>query len=794
MALRGGPPIHRPAVSGTRALIAICLGATVPACCQDDALRRAERLDSEHKCEEAERYYQESLSKHSPSAALLNNLGNHYLICDHPDQAEQYFERLLKINPAHANANLQLARIAVERKQGTRALEYLSNVNDASPAVRLLRAEASKYAGKSADALRILQTLEQETGGDARVLVALGITCARIGFYDRAETAFNGALAAYPNDFDILFNLGRAAARAQHWDRAQRVLEVAVKLRPTDADALLELGLVYASRQDYSHAVYVLAQARQHAPQRPDILLALGRAAEDAGYYGDSALAYDEYLRLRPGDDTSRRDRGRVCGYTGTRLAEGIKELTWYVHKHPEDPIGYFDLAQFTWRTDPQTALRQLTAALRLDPELAPAHYARAWLLHRLGRTADSLADLQAACRLQPKNVRALDQLGLTYLSLEQALEAEKVLRKALAIAPQDPQVLLHLGRALISLDRQQEAQVYLDQFQKFRTNRVRDPRREPGMIELATMSQEDRARTEIERLRRDAGTHPGDPELQLHLAGLLLAEGRIDEATAAYGELLSRNADANICRQAGRELARAGQYKLAKNFLERAAAVLPASRLDLAIVSFFADGPQRALEVIDTVPKGEQDADYFLMKARILDAAGRSAEAEKILVEGLRPTASRPDVAQQAALLFFRFDRPGDALTVLAQASQSDPDNPDVLLQQAVILALTDRPADAGQILQQIEIRWPEWGRAYLVHGLLFESIKRSSEARQKLQTAVALDSTSPAARCALARLEGRPDLGAQCNCTSSLRELLFAGCENVRSNPPGIPGNTKE
>jgi hypothetical protein len=39
--------------------------------------------------------------------------------------------------------------------------------------------------------------------------------------------------------------------------------------------------------------------------------------------------------------------------------------------------------------------------------------------LHRLGRTADSLPDLQAAVRIDPKNIRVLDQLGLAYLSLD---------------------------------------------------------------------------------------------------------------------------------------------------------------------------------------------------------------------------------------------------------------------------------------------------------------------------------------------------------------------------------------
>ena len=86
------------------------------------------------------------------------------------------------------------------------------------------------------------------------------------------------------------------------------------------------------------------------------------------------------------------------------------------------------------------------------------------------------------------------------------------------------------------------------------------------------------------------------------------------------------------------------------------------------------------------------------------------------------------------------------------------NPDNPDLLLEQAILLALTDNMPAAEQTLKQIESRWPEWDRAYLVHGLLFEQVKRTGAARQKLQTAIALGSGDLAARCALARLGGHP------------------------------------
>lgn len=765
------------AVKATVGVASICFALTCLGLSQEDLLRRAGRLDAEQKCDEAEGYYQQALTNNPSSPAVLNNAGNHYLICGQTGKAESYFEQLLKISPAHQNANLQLARIATGRKQGTRALQYLSKIRDSTPTTELLRAEASESAGLHARALRILDGLRPAADADPRVGFALGIACARMGLYERAEVALNAVLAKRPDDFEVLFNLGRTAARAQHYDRAQHALEVALKLQPNDVDTLFELGRAHAAAKDYSRAVFILAQARQLAPKRPDILLSLARAAEDAGYYGDSALAYDEYLQIQS-NDTVRRDRARVYGYTIDRLDEGLKELAWYVQQHPDDPIGYYDVAQLSWGSDPQKALNQLSSALRLNPNFVAARYNRAWLLHRLGRAAESLPDLQVAVQIDHKNLRALDQLGLTYLSLDQPAAAEKVLRQAVAISPEDPEVLMHLGRALIGLDREREAQSYLEKFQRVRSRRLRDPRREAGMIELATLSVAERTRREIKRLREDARSHPGDPELQLHLALLLLSDDQTEEAASEFRTLLTMNADSRIWAEAGAALVGAEQYALAREFLERASAEIPAARLDLAIALFFTDGPKRALAMISTVPDGEQAADYLLMKARILDAAGQTQDAEKVLQEGLHRSASRPHVVQQAALLLLQHHRTGEAQKILGLAVQSNPQNADLMLLNAIALALIEQNSAAERALKEIELRWPEWDRPYVVHGLLLERAARSRDARQKLQTAMALGSRDPAGSCALARLATSSNHDPQCACRAGFFESLFPSC----------------
>ncbi|MCC6342847.1 MAG: tetratricopeptide repeat protein [Bryobacterales bacterium] len=745
---------------------------------QDQSLREAARLDTEQRCEEAERLYQTALARQPRTIALLNNLGNHYLICGDRAKARLWFERLVQANPAHLNANLQLARIETGDRQGAKALQYLSRVKETGPAVDLLRAEASYYAGKSEAAASLFTDIERKAGGDPRVLFPLGVACARAGLYDRAERAFQAVLEKYPGEFDVLFNLGRAAARAGHYDRARSVLEAALKIRPGDAGALLELGLLHAARQDYPRSVFLLAQAGERLPKRADIQLALARSAEGAGYYGDAVLAYDRYLELRPEDDGPRRDRALVLGLTGTRLPEALRELSLYMARHPRDPVAPYDLARLTWRDHPAEAMTHLNAAIRSKPDFAPALLGRAWLLYRMGRIAESLPDLLAANKAVPGTGRVLEQLGLVYLSLDRPAEAEKVLRQALASSPEGSQALLHLGRTLMALGREEEGEAVLSKFQKTRGSSARGPLREAGMIELASLPAAERTRREIERLRNDVGAHPGDSDLQFHFAALLLMDGKTAEATLQFRELLSKAEDAKLWHKAGAMLLAYHQYQLAAEFLSRAAGEFPRSRLDLAIALFHAAGTEAAVKVLDGIAEEERDGDYLLLKAQLLDSAGKGTEALRVLRQGLGAAPSRPEVAEQTAILLVRLGQGKDALEFLERALAVHSSDPELLLIQAAALYSSGRMAEAEKKIREIETRWPEWDRGYLAHGLLLEQSGRRAEARRRLQTAAALGATGLSVECAIFRVSGAAAPKTACGCAGGLWASLFGNC----------------
>ena len=743
---------------------------------QAQALREAARLDGEQKCVEADVYYRKAQALGPQSVALLNNLGNHYLTCGAPQNAQATFERLVKISPAHPNANLQLARLALARNQGTQALDYLSRLGDRDPEVLLARAEALQQIGNREAAATAIQEVAKLAASDPRLLFALGLACGRMGLYEQAETAFSSVLTRYPDEFDVLYNLGVAASHAGHYDRARHTFEVALKLKPGDPDTLYELGRVETNLQDYTRAVYLLAQARKLVPQRPDVVLALARAAQMGAYYGDCLLAYDDYLRLRPADQMVRRDRALVYGHTRTGLEQSLRELTEYVEKHPQDAVGFYDLAQLLDRTDHEQALSQVSTAVRLDPKLQPARYYRSWLLHKLGRNEESLADLQIAIQLNPGDARALDLMGLDYLNLEKPSQAEQPLRKALALVPNDPDVLFHLGRALLELGRTQEAKPFLDRFQKVRQLPARVPREEPGMIEAAGLTKAERSERLIEQLRAAAAASPFDLSLKMNLAGGLLAEGRAEDAAGVFRELLAADPSSALLYEAGTTLLRFEQHALARDFLERAVAETPAARLDLAIAVYFTAGPQAALKLLEKAPNGEDTGDYLLLKADLLDAAGQIAEADQVLDESLRHAISRPRLVQEAALLLIRHHQNAKALELVMRALKSSEDA-GVMLTRVVVLSSMGRNEDAEKAVKEVQNRWPEWDRPYLLEGLLKERVSRPIEARDKIQIALALGSQEPAARCALARISSNtPD--ASCACISGLYEAFFAAC----------------
>ena len=708
-------------------------------------------LDSLERWGEAEGYYQRALKLAPNSAQALNNVANHYLASGDRVSARQFYLKAIAVDPHHVNANLQLAQMSVQDKHGQQALGYLRRLGDAGnsdPAALLLLVQALALSGQCQAASPILKRLEEQADPDSRWLYSIGLAQAECKLYEPAERSFSLALDRDPRNFDILYNLGLASLRAGHADRAGTVLQTALKVKPDDADCLYTLAQASLKQERPVEAAALLARALKAEPERADILLLLAQVSAQLEFYEDSAAIYDRYLKLRPDDDVARRERGFDLAYAN-RSHSAFQDLDWYVRKHPADAVGLYELAVAQLFEDRAKALASLDHALALDPELYRARYTRALLNIEEEKPEPAIEDLRLFLEHEPRDYRALAHQGQAYLALNRPSEALEVLERAMAVAPDKPMVLVQYRRALDRLGRKREAAEIVTRL-RVSGNIAVESRRRVGLIDYLSLPPREQHARYLENLQRAAAADPSDIRWKMLLARDLLADGKTAEGLEMFRQMRPAASTPAMLADCGRTLLEFEQYEPARNFLEAAIATassLSAARLDLAIVLFHLQSPEVALTELDKTPAVDRKGDYFLLRAQILDAQGKVPEAVDALNHGIQSAPTRAGLYLQATGFLLKHKLYHEAEDLLEQAARLLPNERELLLAQAVTLELLRRNIDSAKLLAKIQTRWPEWDRPYLLGGILLEIQLKSAEARQTLETAIALGANTPEA-----------------------------------------------
>lgn len=707
-------------------------------------------LDTEQRYSDADAYYQRALTVAPGSPQVLNNAANHYLIIGNRNRARDLYLKTIAIEPSHLNANLQLAQISVDDKQGGEALVYLGRMGDEASSDSgglLLRARAFALSSRCSEAGEILRKFEGLPSGDERQYFSVGMAQAECKLYGVAEISFSRALDADPRNFDILYNLGLAALRAGHTDRAQSVLETALRERPDDADALYTLAQNCREQQRPVAAAALLAKAQKAEPNRADIALLIAQVAAQLEFHEDSAVAYDRYLKLKPEDDAARRERGFNLA-RAHQSKSAMRDLEWYVARHPTDAVGYFELAVAQTFDDRGKALDSLNQAIVLDPALNAARYTRALLNIEEENPAAAVPDLQLFLEKQPRDHRALARLGQAYLALNRVNDAAEVLERARVLAPDSPLVLVQYRRAMIKLGRRQEATAVLAHLKE--TGNTGTAKRRAGLMDYLSLSPEEQHARYLANLRANGAADPGDIHLRIRLARELLAEQKTGEALHIFRQLKSDALNPALLADCGRILLEFDQFEPASRFLESAVAAAPtfsAARLDLALVLFHLQTAAVALVELDKIPDADRNGDYYLLRAQILDAQGKVEEAGSALNLGIRAAPTKPSLYYQATSFLLKHRLYHEAQSLLERASRILPDDRDLLLAQVITLDLLSQNIDSERLLARIQARWPEWDHPYLLKGILLEIQLKSAEARQTLETAIALGANTPEA-----------------------------------------------
>lgn len=196
--------------------------------------------------------------------------------------------------------------------------------------------------------------------------------------------------------------VGLVFAASLSWVGCASVQGDKPKVSSVSPAILYESGLSHLESGDYLRARISLEQAVSLDPNRAVYRNALGLAYLQLGALAQSVSAFREAIRLNANFSDAHNNLGVALAQSGKweeAIAAFEKVLTFFAYNRPEivyQNLGwaYYNLGRFP------EAEGALKSALRLDPQMALAHYTLGMVYEQQRRDADAANAYRAAIKL----------------------------------------------------------------------------------------------------------------------------------------------------------------------------------------------------------------------------------------------------------------------------------------------------------------------------------------------------------------------------------------------------------
>lgn len=366
--------------------------------------------------------YKDDALAHYAAAALALEAGD-------TEHAKQRALRSSELDPDNLKPRLLYARAILVEGDADAAIEYTARIigedPDPDPDARMELAIMYLMTEREDDALSQVNQVLLEQSGRSDALRLMAIINFRQEFLDAAWDDFEDLLATGQYRMDALYYLGRIADIREQYERAILLYREVRYGANAPAAQRRASALMAFENDDLEGAVKGLDEFAEISPQHAvDMLIAKAQLYASQDQYERSLELYDRAVRFRPDAEGTALSRAEVLLRLG-RLDDAIAAYTLAVKRWPDSALSMnalgYTLADRTERYKEAEVL--INKALQLDPDNPAIIDSYGWVLFKLGRHEEALAELQ----------RAYDAFD-------------------------DHEVAAHLVEVLVALDRRDEA------------------------------------------------------------------------------------------------------------------------------------------------------------------------------------------------------------------------------------------------------------------------------------------------------------------------------------------------
>jgi tetratricopeptide (TPR) repeat protein len=313
------------------------------------------------------------------------------------DVAIAEFRKVTELDPAYLDGFLALGQAYMEKHDFASALAPLKHAldvdSDSVPAHQLL-GYALLVQGYASEAIPHLARAQDKT--------ALGIAQIQTGQLPEAVTNLQAALAARPNDPDLLYYLGRGAGLL-----SKQSIDTLVAAYPDSPRAHQAMGENYFVLRNMPDAEKEYRDALRLRPDIPEVHLELGTVYAGAFQWPKAEEEFRAQSRLQPGNAEALYRLGEALLEQG-KVHEARTELLRADKLMPDMPETLYSLGKAaSLEGDTAVAEKEWTKLLSIEKEsplAAQAHFGLAGLYRKQGKTAAAKLEMQEFQKLQPSS------------------------------------------------------------------------------------------------------------------------------------------------------------------------------------------------------------------------------------------------------------------------------------------------------------------------------------------------------------------------------------------------------
>jgi tetratricopeptide (TPR) repeat protein len=281
------------------------------------------------------------LSKRAPgNADVRYAYGLLLLQTNHTEEAEAQFKELIARRERMPVAYYYLGQIAESREDIEAALAAYRKVGDGEHRLnaQIRAAVLLAESGRLVQARAHLHGLRADNSQQAiRIYRAEAEILTKRKDLAAAMEVYNGALADYPQDTDLLYSRAMLAEKMDNIELLERDLRSILAREPNNADALNALGYTLADRTDrYSEAYELVKRAYELKPDDHYVIDSMGWTLYRMGRHQEALMHLRRAMELN-GDPEIAAHLGEVLWMTGDK--EGAMEI-WdtALQSTPDDP------------------------------------------------------------------------------------------------------------------------------------------------------------------------------------------------------------------------------------------------------------------------------------------------------------------------------------------------------------------------------------------------------------------------------------------------------------------------